>query len=67
MIQPILIATALSGAYFITVPDRVRLGFALFLAADLGWMVVCVMDGQWWLAAQFAAFAVLAAKGWWGK
>lgn len=65
--SPFLVGISLYGAYAITVPKMARWGFLAWIVADLGWVVLFAVSGQWSPAFLFGVYAVLAVKGWRAK
>jgi len=63
-ISPLLVGVSLVGAWAITGPKWVRYGFAAWVVADLGWVVLFAIQRQWSPCFLFAVYAGLAVKGW---
>lgn len=62
-IEPALVALSLYGAWAITTPYAIRLGFFAWIVADVGWVIVFAHQDQGWPAVLFLVYTLLAIKG----
>jgi len=62
-LEPCMVSVSLWGAWAVTTTGWERRGFAAWAVVDLAWVGLFVARGQWWPAALFAAYTVLAVKG----
>lgn len=63
VMEAVLTATSLLGAWLNTHPARIRAGYVVWMFANAGWFAHFVSGGDPWAAGLFAAYFCLSVRG----